>query len=95
MGGWRHYKIIFENFKPACPSPSCLHTKLQKYYTVLHEEQRNLVVLKNHLLDNSLLLIVSIVEDATSVVRKRENSKLLNSIVGCSLPIKANNLPDF
>jgi hypothetical protein len=95
IGGRRHYEILYENFKPAFPSPSSLHTKLQKYYTVLHEGQRNLAVLKNHLLDNNLPLIVSIAEDATSVVGNREYSKLLNSIVGCSLPIQSNGLPDF
>jgi hypothetical protein len=46
IGGRRHYEILYENFKPAFPSPSSLHTKLQKYYTVLHEGQRNLAVLK-------------------------------------------------
>jgi hypothetical protein len=95
IGGRRHYEILCENFKPIFPLPSSLHTKLQKYYTVLHEGQRNLEVLKNHLLDNNLPLIVSIAEDATSVVGKREYSKLLSSIVGCSLLIQSNGLPDF
>jgi hypothetical protein len=95
IGGRRHFKILYENFKPAFPSPSSLHTKLQKYYTLFHEGKCNLEVLKNHLLDNNLPLIVSIAEDATSVVGKREYSKLLNSIVGCSVPIESNGLSDF
>lgn len=94
IGGRRHYEILYENFKPAFPSPSSLHKRLDKYYTVLHEGQRNLEQLKTHLLVNNLPLVVSIAEDATSVVGKREYSKLLNAIVGCSLPLQANGLPD-
>jgi hypothetical protein len=80
IGGQRHYEILYENFKPAFPSPSSSHKRLDKYYTVLHEGQRNLEQLKTHLLVNNLPLVVSIAEDTTSVVGKREYSKLLNAI---------------
>jgi hypothetical protein len=50
--------------------------------------------LKEYMEDNQLPFLVSIFEDATAVVQKAEYSPSSNSMIGFSLPLRNNGLPD-
>ncbi len=94
QGGRHFYEILYENFKSAFPSPRSIESKLDKFEVPIREGELNLTKLKKYLIEENLPLIVSIAEDGTGVVGRREYCAKWNSIVGCSLPLQHNGLPD-
>ena len=65
-------EILYENFKGAFPSPRLIESKLDKFEVPVSESELNLTGLKEFLIQENLPLIVSIAEDGTGVVGRRE-----------------------
>ena len=94
--GRKFYEVMHENFRRGFPSPRTIEKKIAKFVLLLiREGEIGAEVFKDYLLRNNLPLVCSIAEDATGVVGRREYSSELNSVVGCSLPLKSSGLPDF
>lgn len=94
LGGRRFYEILHANFRGAFPSIRSVASKLEKYDTNLKEGEIGATKLKNFLIRHHLPLMVSISEDATAVCGRREYYSKWNSVVGCSLPLLSNGLPN-
>ena len=94
LGGRRFYEILHANIPCTFPSPRRIEEKLANLEVDLAEGELNVVYLKNFLVLNNLPLLVSIAEDATAVIQKREYHSKTNSIVGLGLPLASNGLPD-
>ncbi len=94
IGGRRFYEILHANSKGGLPSPRTVERKLANYNVPLKEGEINVDSLKKYLLDQNLPLVVSIAEDATAIVAKREYCSSSNSIMGASLPLQLNGLPN-
>lgn len=94
LSGRRYYEILHANFRGAFPSIRSIASKLQKYDMQLREGEIAAERLKQFLNDHNLPMVVGISEDATAVSGRREYCSKWNSIIGCSLPLLANGLPD-
>lgn len=70
--GRRFYETTNANFLGVFPCVRTVEKKLKKFDTSPPEGQLNIAPIKQYLLENNLPLVVSLSEDATSVVGRRE-----------------------
>ncbi len=94
LGGRQFYEILHANLDGAFPCPRTIETKLAEFDASVKEGVINAKLLKQYLCENGLPLIVSLAEDATAIVARREYSSSSNSVLGFSLPLQLNGLPD-
>ena len=77
--------LIFKrNFEGAFPCVRTVEAKIAQYDMS--------TMLKKYLDENNMPLVVSIAEDATAIVPKREYCSRSNRVVGCSLPLGNNGI---
>ena len=94
LGGRRLYEIFNANFQGVFPSTTTIHRRLSSFNMSANEGSLNLHIVKNYLLSNGAPLVVSLSEDASGVVGRREYYAKTNSIVGFALPLGPNGFPD-
>ena len=94
LGGRKLYEIFHSNFKGVFPSPRSIEAKLDKFDACLTEGVLGISRLKDYLVTNRLPQIVSISEDATAIVGRREYHAKTNSVIGFSLPLSSTGLPN-
>ncbi|KAK4007844.1 hypothetical protein OUZ56_012995 [Daphnia magna] len=95
LGGRRLYEIFHVNFKGVFPSPRTMGERLAKHQTFIPEGVVNVEGLKEYLTLHNLPMMVSLSEDATAAVGKRQYNSTTNSIYGFSLPLQPNGLPNW
>lgn len=94
LGGQKLYEIFYSNFKGAFPSPRSIEANLDKFDSCLTQGVLGISRLKDYLDTNNLPHIVSISEDATAIVGRREYHAKTNSVIGFSLPLSSSGLPN-
>ena len=92
LGGRKHYEILKENFEGAFPCVRTVEAKIAQYDMSREKGENNAAMLKKYLDENNMPLVVSIAEDATAIVPKREYCSRSNRVVGCSLPLGNNGI---
>lgn len=95
LGGRQLYEILKANFHGVFPSPSAIERKLNEYHVDVPEGVINVTALKEYLTSNGLPPFVCISEDGTAVKGRREYNSKTNRILGFSLPLQSNGLPDY
>ncbi len=94
MGGRQFYEVLYENLD-AFPSPRTVQARIADYDDTVPEGQVNVKKLKDYLVKHQLPFIVTLAEDATSIVGKREYHCKTNRIFGFSLPLRENGITKF
>ena len=95
LGGRRMHEVLHSNFQSIFPSPRTVESKLDKYDMSVEEGKINVKMLKHFLIQHNLPMVVSIAEEATAIVGRREYAGIKsNSVIGFSLPLENNGLPD-
>nr|CAH0104464.1 unnamed protein product [Daphnia galeata] len=77
LGGRRLYEIFHANFKRVFPSPRTMGERLAKHQTFIPEGVVNVEGLKEYLTLHNLPMMVSLSEDATAAVGKRQATMLI------------------
>ncbi|KAK4045387.1 hypothetical protein OUZ56_032994 [Daphnia magna] len=86
------YEVFYTNMAGAIPCLSTVKSKLYQYDGSVPEGVINVKYLKDFLIQNNLPFIVSLSEDCSAIVAKREYDTASNSVMGVSLPMEANGL---
>ena len=94
LGGRRVFEILYSNLKGVFPSPRTIETKLAAFDIPVQEGIINVKVLVEYLTIKKLKPVVFLSADATAVIPKLEYHSKSNSVVGCSLPLGPNGLPN-
>ena len=94
LGGRKLYEIFNANFPAIFPSPTTIQRKLMRFDKAVDEGSLNVTVLKDYLITYKLPLVICLSEDATALVGRREYHAKTNRVVGFSLPLQTNGLPD-
>ena len=94
LGGRRVFEIMYSNLKGVFPSPRTIVTKLAAYNIPVREGIINVKVLVEYLATKKLKPVVFLSADATAVISKLKYHGKYNSVVGCSLPLGSNELPN-
>lgn len=88
------YEFLAANLPGVVPSFKTVTRSLYDCHSSVPEGTLNIAPLVSHLKNNKLPMFVSIAEDATAVISRREYCRKSNSITGFSLPLKSDGLPD-
>ena len=94
IGGRKLYEIFNANFPEIFPSPTTIERRLQQFDRSVDEGSLNIDVVLNYLTTNNLPFVVCLSEDATAVEGRRQYHSKTNRVVGFSLPLQNNGLPD-
>jgi hypothetical protein len=94
LGGRKLYEIFNANFPEIFPSPTTIERRLLQFDKSVDEGSLNIGVLKDYLSTNNLPLVVCLSEDATALVGRRQYHPKTNRVVGFSVPLPNNGLPD-
>lgn len=82
MAGKHSYEVFYTNLAGAIPCLSTVKSKLYQYDGSVPEGVINVKYLKDFLIQNNLPFIVSLSEDCSAIVAKREYDTASNSVMG-------------
>ncbi len=95
MSEKKAYNYCQANVRGIYPSSRAIHRRIEKSFPSTPQEQINVKFLADYLKTSKLPLTVSIAEDATSIIGRWEYCAKTNSIIGFSLPLQENGLPNY
>ena len=92
-GGRKFYEMLHANFQGIFPSIRTVGNRISRFRVPTKEAEVYVTPVKQFIEDNKLSPVISISEDATAIVGRREYCATTNSIFGFSLPLQPNGLP--
>ena len=92
-GGRKFYEMLHANFQGIFPSIRIVGNRISRFRVPTKEAEVYVTPVKQFIEDNKLPPVISISEDATAIVGRREYWATTNSIFGFSLPLQPNGLP--